>query len=64
VIAFLHTQVILNNVGFVPGWQAPFALVLGQYGFLDQFTVTVHRGAATLAIEEWDAFDARFGTGK
>lgn len=50
------------DVGFVPGWQAPFALVLGQVGFLDCFTVTFHRGAATLAIEEWDTFDARFGT--
>lgn len=50
------------DVGFVPGWQAPFALVLGQVGFLDQFTVTFHRGAAMLAIEEWGAFDARLGT--
>ncbi len=51
------------DVGFVPGWKAPFALVLGQSGFLNRFTVTFHRGAATLAIEEWEAFDARFGTG-
>lgn len=50
------------DVGFVPGWQAPFALVLGQSGFLDRFTVTFHRGAAMLAIEAWDAFDTRFGT--
>lgn len=51
------------DVGFVPGWRAPFALVLGQAGFLDRFTVTFHRGAAMLAIEEWEAFDSRFGTG-
>lgn len=37
------------DVGFVPGWQAPFALVLGQVGFLDRFTVTFHRGAGMLA---------------
>lgn len=43
------------DVGFVPGWLAPFALVLGQVGFLDRFTMTFHRGAATLAIEERDA---------
>jgi hypothetical protein len=49
------------DVGFVPGWQAPFPLVLGQVGFLDRFTVTFHRGAATLAIEDWEAFDSRFG---
>jgi hypothetical protein len=51
------------EVGFVPQWQAPFPIVVGQVGFLDQFTVTFHRGAATLAIEDWDAFDARFGAG-
>lgn len=49
------------DVGFVPQWQAPFPLVVGQVGFLDQFTVTFHRGAATLAIEGWDKFDASFG---
>lgn len=52
------------DVGFVPDWQAPFAMVLGQRGFLDQFTVSFHRGAAALAIEEWNVFDARFGTGR
>jgi hypothetical protein len=49
------------DVGFVPGWPAPFPLVLGQVGFLDRFTVTFHRGAAMLAVEEWEAFDSRFG---
>jgi len=52
------------DVGFVPGWQAPFALVLGQVGFLDQFTVTSHRGAATLAVDDWTTFDQRFGAGR
>lgn len=47
----------------MPQWQAPFPIVVGQVGFLDQFTVTFHRGAATLAIEDWDAFDTRFGAG-
>lgn len=51
------------DVGFVPNWQAPFPLVVGQVGFLDQFTVTFHRGAALLAIESWEVFDARFRTG-
>jgi hypothetical protein len=31
------------DVGFVPGWQAPFDIVLGQVGFLDRFTATFHR---------------------
>lgn len=52
-----------RDVGFAPDWQAPFAVVLGQVGFLDQFTVTFHRGAATLAIEDWNVFDERFATG-
>jgi hypothetical protein len=51
------------DLGFVPGWQAPLALVLGQVGFLDQVTVTFARGASMLAIEDWEVFDARFGTG-
>lgn len=48
------------DVGFVPSWRAPFPVVVGQLGFLDQFTATFHRGAAILAIEAWEAFDARF----
>jgi len=51
------------DVGFVPGWQAPFALVLGQAGFLNRFTATFHRVSAALAIEDVEAFDARFGPG-
>jgi hypothetical protein len=51
------------DVGFVPHWRAPFPVVLGQVGFLDRFTVTFHRGAAMLAIEDWDVFDSRFLTG-
>lgn len=50
-----------TDIGFVSDWQPPFAMVLGQVGFLDQFTVTFHRGAAALAIEEWTTFDDRFG---
>lgn len=51
------------DVGFVPGWRAPFPFVLGQVGFLDRFTTTFHRGAGLLAIEDWEVFDSRFGTG-
>lgn len=49
------------DVGFVGSWPAPFPMVVGQRGFLDQFTVTFHRGAGALAVEAWDEFDARFG---
>lgn len=51
-----------TDIGFVANWQPPFAMVLGQVGFLDRFTVTFHRGAAALAIEDWAVFDNRFGT--
>jgi len=51
------------DVGFAPGWPAPFPLVLGQVGFLDTFTVTLNRLAAMAAIEDSEAFDTRFGTG-
>lgn len=53
----------LTNVATMraPRPDAPFAMVLDQVGLLDQFTVTVHRGAAMLALEEWSAFDTRFG---
>lgn len=72
-VAFAEVEILLHapeadeiiswrtDVGFVPRWQAPFPIVAGQIGFLDQFTVTFHRGAALLAVEPWDAFDARFG---
>lgn len=52
-----------SDIGFFSAWQAPFAVVLGQTGFLDQFTVTFHRSAAMLAVEAWEVFDAFFGTG-
>jgi len=35
--------------------------VLGQVGFFDRFTVTMSRQAMLLSIEDWDAFDERFG---
>jgi hypothetical protein len=36
---------------------------LGQRGFLDRFTVTMGRTAQRIAVEDWDAFDDRFGIG-
>jgi hypothetical protein len=51
------------DVGFVPGWPAPFPIVLGQVGFLGAFTLTLNRLAALAAIEDREVFDTRFGTG-
>jgi hypothetical protein len=49
------------EVGFVDNWRAPWPVLLGQHGFFDQFTVSMHRSAALTVIEDWGAFDARFG---
>lgn len=50
------------EVGFFAEWEPPWSVVLGQKGFFDQFTVTIHRAARAVAIEPLDAFDQRFGT--
>ena len=49
------------DVGFLQEWEPHFAMVLGRDGFLDQFTVTIHGGIPALVIENWGAFDERFG---
>jgi hypothetical protein len=41
-------------------WEPPFSLVLGQRGFFDKFTVTIHRGVPAVVVEDWTAFDGRF----
>jgi hypothetical protein len=50
-----------TDVGFIPGWRPLFSIILGQVGFFDRFTVTMHRGAPALAVERWESFDGRFG---
>ncbi|HVE91396.1 MAG TPA: hypothetical protein VNE62_03700 [Actinomycetota bacterium] len=47
-------------VGFFDQWEPPWAIVLGQRGFFDQFTVTMNRAAMTLAIEDKEIFDQRY----
>ena len=37
-------------------------MLLGQVGFLDKFTVTMHRHAQALAVEAFEAFDWRSAT--
>jgi hypothetical protein len=48
-------------VGFVHHWRPTWPILLGQVGFLDRFSVSFSRQAQLVAIEEWDAFDRRFG---
>lgn len=50
-----------TEVGLVSHWKPTWPMLLGQVGFLSRFTVTMNREARLLAIEDWDAFDERFG---
>lgn len=49
------------EVGFLSHWRPTWPILVGQMGFLDRFTVTMNRQAQRLAVEDWDAFDRRFG---
>lgn len=49
------------EVGFVDRWRPSWSVLLGQIGFFDRFTVTMHRHAQVLVVEPFDAFDKRFG---
>jgi hypothetical protein len=49
------------EVGFSNEWKAPWPILLGQHGFFDRFTVSMHRAAALTVVEEWGTFDERFG---
>lgn len=48
-------------VGFVDGWHSFGLVLLGNVGFLDQFTVTASRFSQAVAVEDRDRFDDRFG---
>lgn len=50
------------EVGFVQHWRATWPVVVGQIGFLDQFTVTPSLYAKHTAIESNIAFDERYPT--
>lgn len=50
------------TVGFIRGWaDPPWAMVLGQTGFFDRFTVVLSRLSQALAVEDCDHFDATYG---
>jgi hypothetical protein len=49
------------EVGFVDRWRPTFVMILGQWGFFDQFTVTMSSYALQTAIEPLEEFDTRFG---
>lgn len=49
------------EVGKVNNWRAPWQILLGQDNFMRRFTVSMHRDAALLVVEDHDEFDRRFG---
>lgn len=50
-----------TEVGFFDSWKPTFTVLLGQVGFLDQFTVTMSQFALQTAVEPLETFDDRFG---
>lgn len=50
-----------SEVGLVSRWNPTWPMLAGQVGFLSRFTVTMSRQARLTAVEDWDAFDRRFG---
>jgi hypothetical protein len=48
------------EVGFVAHWRPPWSVLLGQVGFFDRWTITMHRHVRALAIEPFERFDERF----
>ena len=50
-----------TEVGFIDLWRPTFPILLGQRGFLDQFTVTMSNFARQTAVEALEEFDRRYG---
>lgn len=51
-----------TEVGFVTPWRPLYPILLGQRGFLDQFTVTISRFAQELTVESIQTYDQRFSS--
>lgn len=50
-----------TEVGFFDQWKPTFQMILGQRGFIDQFTVSMSQFSLVTAIEEREMFDRGFG---
>jgi hypothetical protein len=48
------------EVGFIKHWKPTWPALVGQCGFLNEFTVTMSRHAQELAIEAGEVYDERF----
>lgn len=51
-----------DEVGFLSQWKPTWPVLVGQVGFMKNFTVTMSRLAQAVAIERAETFDTRFGT--
>ncbi|MBW3638948.1 MAG: retropepsin-like domain-containing protein [Actinobacteria bacterium] len=49
------------EVGVVKHWKPTWPALLGQVGFMDQFTISMSRLAMRLAVDARDSFDRRYG---
>lgn len=49
------------EVGFVREWKPSWTMLVGQTGFMSEFTVTFGRIAQQVAIDSADKFDEQFG---
>jgi hypothetical protein len=49
------------EVGFIKQWKPTWPMLVGQVGFMDQFTVTPSLYAKQVAVEHHSEFDRRFG---
>jgi hypothetical protein len=49
------------EIGVIAEWRPTFQVLLGQVGFLDQFTVTMSRHALEMTVEDVGTYDGRFG---
>jgi hypothetical protein len=51
-----------DEVGFLSQWKPTWPMLVGQVGFMKNFTVSMSRLAQAVAIEPSGTFDARYGT--
>ena len=50
-----------TEVGFGGAWKAPWSILLGQSGFFDRFTISMHRQIARVVVDEYGAIDRTYG---
>jgi hypothetical protein len=49
------------EIGFGGTWKAPWSILLGQHGFFDMFTLSMHRQVGAAVVDEYGAMDRHYG---